>query len=461
MSLIQKFARDCSGGVAVYFAAAILPLMLGAGVAIDLVEVNAANTVLQNAVDAAALSGAASGETDKSKIVDVVKKYLIANKAQAVIETITDFEVNLDKTKGTLSIKVSGKRPTSLMHLGGIDTVGISAAAEVNLPGDGLEVAMVLDVTNSMNAGGRLPALKTAATDFVKSMMDVKDKGAYVRVGIVPFSEYVNVGLSRRNEPWINVPPDSTVTLPQVCSIQYPHRQWTNCTEVPRTGYNDGVPYTYIAYENCTVIDGPPENVCYKPVVTNKWNGCVGSRDNPLDEEIGKLSNRYTGVMNISCNDEILTLTDNESKLKSKISGLVADGNTYVPAGLLWGWNMVDGSDPLDEAKSAAEIKAKNGTKAIVLMTDGDNTISATYPKHEGYDGAVADDKVAALCKNIKSDEIVIYTISFMVTDADTIKLLENCASDKSKAFSADNASQLTAAFGDISDSLMAMRLSK
>ncbi len=461
MSLFQKFARDCRGGVAVYFAATVVPLLLGAGVAIDLVQVNAATTILQNAVDAAALSGAASGETDKDKIEDVVNAYLIANKAGAVIETITDYEVNLDKNKNTLTIKVSGKRPTSLMHLAGIDKVGISAAAEVSLPSDGLEVALVLDVTGSMNSGGRLPALKTAATDFVNSMMEVKDKGGYVRVGIVPFSEYVNVGLSRRNESWIDVPADSSVSQPQVCSIQYPNRQWTNCTEVQKTGYNDGLPYSYTSYENCTVVDGPAEYVCQIPVVTNKWNGCVGSRNTPLDEEIGTVSSRYAGLMNIGCNDEILTLTDNESKLKSKITGLVASGNTYVPTGLLWGWNMVDGNKPLDEAKSAAEIKAKGGTKAIVLMTDGDNTISATYPKHEGNDGDVADDKVEALCKNIKQDDIVIYTISFMVTDADSINLLENCASDKTKAFSADDAAQLAQAFGEISESLMATRLSK
>lgn len=461
MSLIEKFARNCSGGVAVYFAAAIVPLMLGAGVAIDMVQVNATTTTLQNAVDAAALSGAASGETDQAKLEETVKKFLIANKANAVLESISDFEVILNKDKNTLSINVLGERPTSLMHLAGIDKVGIRAFAEVNLPSDGLEVAMVLDVTGSMNADGRLPALKTAATDFVSTMMDAKDKGAYVRVGIVPFSEYVNVGLSRRNKSWIDVPPDTSVSGAQVCSIQYPHRQWNNCTEVQKTGYNDGVPYTYTSYENCTVVDGPAENVCYTPVTESKWYGCVGSRDNPLDEKIDTLSQRYPGLMNIGCNDEILTLSDDETKLKSKINGLVASGNTYVPTGLLWGWNMVDGDEPLNEAKSTAEIKAKGGTKAIVLMTDGDNTISATYPKHEGSDGNVADAKVAELCKNIKKDDIVIYTISFMVTDADSIKMLEDCASDKSKAFSADNAAQLSQAFGDISDSLMAMRLSK
>lgn len=461
MSLIQKFARNCHGGVAVYFAAAIVPLMLGAGVAIDLVQVNASTTVLQNAVDAAALSGASSGETDKDKIEEVVKSYLTANKANAVLETITDFDVKLDESNNTLTVTVSGKRPTSLMHLAGIDKVDIGATAVVNLPSDGLEVAMVLDVTGSMNADGRLPALKSAATDFVDTIMEAKENGAYVRIGVVPFAEYVNVGISRRNEPWIDVPADTSVTQPQVCSIQYPHRQWTNCTEVQKTGYNDGVPYTYTSYENCTVVDGPAENVCYTPVQTSKWYGCVGSRDNPLDEEIGKTSSRYSGLMNITCNDEIQTLTDDGSKLKSKINSLAASGNTYVPAGLLWGWNMVDANHPLKEAKSAAEIKAKGGTKAVVLMTDGDNTISATYPKHEGSNGDVADDKVEELCKNIKKDDIVIYTISFMVTDAKTVKMLEACASDASKAFSADNAAQLSQAFGDISDSLMAMRLSK
>jgi Flp pilus assembly protein TadG len=461
MSLVQKFARDCSGGVAVYFAVSLVPLMLGAGVAIDMVQVNATTTVLQNAVDAAALGGASSGETDKAKIEKVVKSYLSANKADEVLELITDFDVDLDKDNNTLTVTVSGKRPTALMHLAGIDKVDIGATATVNLPSDGLEVAMVLDVTGSMNADGRLPALKTAATDFVDTIMEAKDNGAYVRVGVVPFSEYVNVGLSRRNEPWINVPADTSVTQPQVCSIQYPHRQWSNCNEVQKTGYNDGVPYTYTSYENCTVVDGPAENVCSTPVQTTKWFGCVGSRNTPLDEKIGKTSSRYPGLMNISCNDEIQTLTDDGSKLKSKINNLAASGNTYVPTGLLWGWNMVDGSDPLDEAKSAAEIKAKGGTKAIVLMTDGDNTISPTYPTHQGSDGDVADKKVAALCEYIKKDEIVVYTISFMVTDSATIKMLDKCASDSSKAFSADNAAQLSQAFGEISDSLMAMRLSK
>lgn len=205
MSLVERFSRNCNGSVAVYFAAAITPLMLAAGVAIDMVQINASTTVLQNAVDAAALSGASSRKTDKDEIQEIVEAYLAANKANAVLESIKEIDVKLNENNNTLSVTVSGQRPTSLMHLAGIDKVDISATAVVNLPSDGLEVAMVLDVTGSMNAGGRLPALKAAATDFVDTILEAKNNGAYVRVGVVPFSEYVNVGLSRRNKSWIDV----------------------------------------------------------------------------------------------------------------------------------------------------------------------------------------------------------------------------------------------------------------
>jgi hypothetical protein len=257
------------------------------------------------------------------------------------------------------------------------------------------------------------------------------------------------------------VPPDSSTTLPEVCTVEYPDRTWTNCDAVTKTGDNDGVPYTYTSYENCTVTDGAPKTVCREPVVTNKWYGCVGSRNDPMDENIGTPSSPYPGLMNAGCNDEVVTLTDNESKLKAKINGLVAAGSTYIPTGLLWGWNMVDSNAPFDEAKPPAAIKAMGGTKAIVLMTDGDNTLSADYPWHWGRDGGVADTKVEALCENIKNDDIVVYTISFMVTKPATVDMLEKCASGPANAFSADNASQLAKAFDHISDSLLAMRFSR
>ena len=461
MQRLKTYRRNCKGNVAIMFGLALLPLTLAAGVAIDMVQTNRSLTVLQAAVDAATIAGATSGKTKASEIQTIIVDYLKANGAESVLDEIDSIEPVINPAQRTFSVRIKGKRNTSFMHLAGIDHTDLGAYAEVKLGGDGLEVAMVLDVTHSMNSDGRLAALKFAATDFVETMMDAKSAGADVKVGIVPFSEYVNVGMGARNKPWMNVPADKTTTSSETCYTDYPERKWENCDLVTKTGYNDGVPYTYTAYENCTVIDGPPKQVCYIPTSTTKWYGCVGSRNNPMDEDIGTPSSPYPGVMDRTCNDEIVTLTNDESKLKSRINGLVASGSTYVPSGLLWGWNMVDSNDPLDEAQTAAAIKAKGGSKAIVLMTDGDNTRSANYPYHEGSDGDTADKKVDDLCKNIKKDDIVIYTISFMVTDSATVKMLEKCASDPGKAFSADNAAQLSKAFEGISESMLALRLSK
>jgi Flp pilus assembly protein TadG len=461
MNMFSRFKADCLGNVSMMLALAVVPLCIGAGAAIDFVQVSNSQTILQGAADAAALAGASSRKTNAAELKKIVDDYLAANGANDTLSQVDSVIPVLDPVKKTFSVEIKGKRNTSLMHLVGVDTINLGAYSEIKLGGDGLEVAMVLDVTGSMNASGRLPALKTAANNFVNKLMDAEATGSYVRVGIVPFAEYVNVGLGVRNEPWMNVPADTSVSGTEICGPTFPDRT-TKCDEVTKSTLVDGIPTTYTSYENCVTTDGPPgPNACHTPVSTTKWNGCVGSRNDPMDESIGTPSSPYPGLPNVPCNSEIVPLTKNKTTLQSTISGLTANGSTYIPAGLLWGWNMVDSNAPLTEAKTASQIKDMGGSKAIVLMTDGDNTLSADYPYHWGTDGDKADKKVKDLCKNIKDDDIVIYTVSFMVTDDDTVKMLEKCASDPSKALTADNAAQLSQVFDEISASMLALRMTK
>ena len=46
--------------------------------------------------------------------------------------------------------------------------------------------------------------------------------------------------------------------------------------------------------------------------------------------------------MNVSCGSEILDLTTNLTDVEAHIDSLSASGNTYIPAGLIWGWRMLD-----------------------------------------------------------------------------------------------------------------------
>jgi Mg-chelatase subunit ChlD len=461
MPKLSSFLRTTSGNVGVMLALAIVPIMISAGAAVDMVQTNRTLTILQGAADAAALSAGASGETDKDKLYVIVENYLRANGAQASLDDVDEIIADLDKDKNVFSVSIKGSRKTSLMYLAGISEMDLRANAEVTLGSEGYEVVMVLDNTASMSEGGRLPALKVAANDLVDKLMEAKDFGAYVKIGVVPFASYVNIGTSRRNEAWVDVPPDKSETK-YACWNTYPDATKSNCRQVPTI--NDGVD-TGGTHEQCDWDYGTPKEVCGDTTVTEKWHGCVGSRNEPLDESIGTVSSPYKGLMNTTCGSEIEELTDSEPKLKNTINGLVATGETYIPAGLLWGWHMIDPNEPLKKAKSKSAMKDIGGTKAIVLMTDGQNTLASYAPWHWGGNGAAdwarGDAKTTTLCSNIKNDGITIYTVSFMVTDTQSLDLMAKCASDSSKALTADSAAELAEAFKNIGASLMALRISK
>jgi Flp pilus assembly protein TadG len=457
VGLMKRFLANSKGNTSIMVAVALVPMLAVAGAAVDMVQTNRAKSVLQGAADAAVLAGASSKILDEVALTKIVEDFVDANGASHVLDNVDAIIPKLDKVKRTFSVKITGKRKTSLMYLAGISEMELNAYAEVKLGGDGLEVALVLDNTGSMLDAGRLPALKVAAKQLVNDLLETAKTGAYVRVGIVPFADYVNVGLSRRSQPWLDVDNDATVTT-NGCWDTYPNATKSNCKQVP--AFADGVALGY-TYEQCDWNYGTPVKVCGPQTSTTTWYGCVGSRNDPLDASIGTPATRYRGLSNVGCTSEIQVLTNSKAKLDAKIDSLVATGNTYIPPGLLWGWNMLDSNQPLTEAKTASAMDAMGGSKALVLMTDGANTLSADPPYHWGNDVAKANAKTAALCANIKADKITVYTVAFMVTDPTAKNLLSDCASDPSKVFTADSATQLAKAFAEIGNSLTAMRLTK
>lgn len=466
MASFSTFLKNSAGNTAIVFAMAAVPIMLGAGAAVDMVRADNTRTVLQAAADAAAIAGATSGKTSDADLNLVVKDYLKANGAEDALTSVKKIKQTLDKSKRTFSVTIDGTLKTSFMFLAGVSELDIGAKAEVSVGGGGLEVVLALDNTESMNYEGRLPALKTAAKSLVDTVLDgVSSTGSYVKVGIVPFSNYVNVGLSNRTKSWITVAADSTGSA---CWNTYPDAVSSNCHTETYTGYADGVPQAYTT-EVCDWDYGAPKEVC--GTAEYKWNGCVGSRSNPDDTKIVGLGNKYTGLVkdqsnswSIWCASEITALSDDKDRLNAKIDAMVGTGNTYIAPGVLWGWNMLDSAEPIVGAKTKSWMTTNKGTKALVVMTDGANTLSpsgSNYNYHDDGDTALADSITAETCKNAKKDGITIYTVAFMVSDAPAKSMLTQCATDSSKAFVADDPTALNTAFKDIANSLLAIRLTK
>ncbi len=455
-----SFLRSTAGNIAVTFAITLMPLLLAVGAGTDILRQNTTQTKLQAATDAAAMAGAQLSKSSLAKAKKQVELYLTENQAYQAIASGTSVTSGVAEKSGNFYVKINGKMDTMFMALAGYSTLDVGAYTEVDLGGQDLEVALVLDNTASMNSEGRLDSLKDASKSLVDTLYKAKSVDAYLKVGIVPFADYINVGMGNRSASWMNVPADTTSITKNVCSTTYPDATSFNCRDEKGTWNNDGVPTPY-TYQICDWNYGAPKTVCADQVVDNRWYGCVGSRSSPLDQNIGSTGSKYPGIQNTSCPQEITDLTDSKETVLTAIDAMNAVGETYIPSGLLWGWNLLDAQKPYTSAKTDEQMKAGKGIKAIVLMTDGDNTRSPDYPYHWGGDAALADKISAQLCNNIKASGIVIYTVAFKVTKQSSKDLLTQCASSSSQAFDAQDPAGLMTAFNSIGASLAQIRLAK
>jgi hypothetical protein len=322
-----------------------------------------------------------------------------------------------------------------------------------------IQVALVLDLTGTM-AGQKLDDLKTSASNMVDTLFDKLKQANQVKIGLVPFAEYVNVGMTNRNQPWISVPPDSS-TNQNVCWMTRDITSSTNCRQEFSTwqSCNDSGCTTQSGfYQVCDNTYGPEYQVCGTQTSNQTWAGCVGSRNYPLNvRDINYTVQPAPGVMNVSCPPPLTTLTPSRTQVLAAIDALNADGFTYIPAGLTWGWATLTTETPFSEPENPTRKLKRH----LVLMTDGENTRSPSYPYHDWTDTVTSDNLMSELCINIKAQDIDVFTIAFDVTNATIKNRLRSCASSPDKYFDATNDTQLADAFATIARQMTLLRISR
>ena len=462
MGVSKRLLRSAHGNVAITFAIAVVPILLGTGAAVDMIRVNNAKSVLQAAADAAALAGGASNKTTDAEIIEIAAQYLEANGASTVVETLDVEDLVNDTANGKFSVTLQGKVKTTFLALAGIDMVDIGANSEVARGSSGpLELVLALDTTYSMSENNKIGTLKTAATNLVNSIMT----SSSVKVGVVPFADYQQLGMVYSGKSWLNVPPPDVGSYPS-CTTTYPDK--SGCT-VETTCYSDGVPYS-CSNETCTHWGDPEYSNCTTVNYSYEFDGCVQARPQAYHDSISDPNSpQYPGVR-WRCNVDLRELTSVKADVISTINSMWTTGNTYIPSGLIWGWNMLTPEEPLTAAESQAAIVAKGGQKVLVLMTDGVNTVAShdptgyfSNPEDFGYGAGpgYANGITTSLCQKIKDSGVVVYSVLFDVDDAATESMLRDCATEPAKSFVADDASELVAAFANIGVSLSQLRLVK
>ncbi|MGB7335925.1 MAG: pilus assembly protein TadG-related protein, partial [Salaquimonas sp.] len=217
--MIKEFLKNKSGNFASILAIASLPVMLGIGVAVDYSSVSQQNTKLQNSLDSAILAvGIDFPSMSEVQVRKILTNYLRSNLSAADYAQIKNLHVKPNIQDRTLTVTAKAEFTTNFMMLAGVDKLPHEAEAQIKSASGGAEIAFVLDNTGSMNIDGKLDALKEAAKNFTNAMMK-KNSGGDVKIGIVPFSNYVNVGMSNRNASWLDVPDDSSTTDDNFCHM--------------------------------------------------------------------------------------------------------------------------------------------------------------------------------------------------------------------------------------------------
>jgi len=476
--LLKNYIDDTRGQFAIMFSVAAMVITLGTAFAIDTAGMMKERTRLQDITDMATLAAAQTGEKKANgKMKKAVKKIFEANNSGR--EKITHDVKIVD---GEIIITASTRYNAFLMDLfnAGKTTIGTNASAPISFETP-FNISLVLDRTGSMS-GANMASLKTAAN----ALIDIVDTfESETKVAVVPFAQYVNVGLSNRHQKWMNVPDDSVTEGAEICKMKRDLISQSDCTTETRTYYSDGVERTYNRTTCATKEYGPEYEYCYIPKSTQKWYGCAGSRNNPWYKKVKYNNKPFPGIMNTRCGEQVLPLTSNMASVKNKINSLSTSGNTYIPAGLGWGWRMLDDDIPFAEPSN----KEKTRKRILILMTDGANTLKINPPKHGRWiewqevdpnfdpddvdalsEFELEDDKddkdtnklTRKICKKIKKDKVEIFSVAYKLEGGagSTSATLKKCASGADNFYEADNAAELKKAFEDIGNNLFDIRLS-
>ena len=459
---------------------------------------------MQNANDTAVLFATREFQITKQVPSSAdVERFLKGNLAGAVISNVN---ISFDEANNVMTLTSDSVSKPVLMNYFDNQSTKVSVLSRAKLGVSGiLEFSLALDTTLSMNDNGRMAALKVSANNFVKLLFDKKDSGADVRGSIVPFAQYVNVGMGRRNASWMDVPADiDTRSTRQVSNTTTPQIGTTNCRNVTVAGYTQNiaaVPSTCSfsdGFQKCTVakpasskwipakttwtcdpVFGPPvtTTVTQNTGSLTAWQGCVSSRATPDNVKDPFGNHKFPGVLGTSCTAELLPLTDNRVLLTAKINALTPLHNTYIPDGIMWGMRTLTPAEPFTEGKAAAAGSTQPLRKALLIMTDGQNSIRPTINNNTNlspnkilhtnvpnnpFDSSVPDVLTILACNEAKAAGIEVYTISFGdQVPGPTRTMLESCASKVNFYSHASDSIGLAQAFNDVADNLLGVRLSE
>ncbi|MGI9413476.1 MAG: vWA domain-containing protein [Hyphomicrobiales bacterium] len=403
-SILRRFASETRGNVAIIFSLALIPMLLAGGAAVDIARAYVVENRMQSALDAAALAAASvTGVSDEERI-ETAEAVFAANYPDGALGEVAT--PSFDVEDGTVVASVDASLDTTLMQIAGITEMGVGASTEITIPSlkDG-EIVLVLDYSGSMNRKGKYQTMRDAAIDLVETLSD-EGENDQVKIGLVPFSQHVYVSLP--NAHVAGQPSTGT---------------WTGCT------FDRKYPHNTQATTPTSSDD-------------TKWGIEV---DNGPGEHNVSNCNGY-----VSRDLVVRPLTDDHEGIVDQLEDMRPYAWTNIAIGMAFGWHLLTPNAPFAETTSDDNDEL---LQAVVLLTDGRQTQNAWDP---GGSRSIAngESNLAAMCEDMKDQNILVITVAFELEDQDTEDRLRACASGAEYFYIAEDNAELSSSFKSITKQL-------
>lgn len=502
---------DRRGNVALITAIAIVPLIIAIGAAVDLSRAYTVRSRLAFSLDAAGLAVGSSQGTD-DELQQIMSNFFYKNYPEEAMGTPVSLRMVIGDKIITLSAAVDLE--TTFMKIAGINTLSVAYSNEITKEVKGLEVVLALDTTGSMASDGKIAALRSSATDLVDILFGNQNFPEKLKVGLVPFVTSVNIG--NTHDDMVNW--DASQWTPQgsiaVTQASYTTNAdgsatgtvWKGCVkerayphDVSDTGWEVGgkwAPYFWPREPRTRPSSTTSNTYCSNRSSSHGITlaNNVGYRWDAIDETASD-SNYAQAGPNKACPRALVPLTNDKNHLLSEVGALVPwgdDTGTMVHIGAAWAWRVISPEAPFTEG---LPYNTEGWNKAIILLTDGDNTSirqSNCRTQNGGPDhsytayGYVSDEgtldtsglagysaraaqaidnenaRLTEVCRNIKARNVILYTIALGTSVSSTAQsLLRSCATDTSKYFASPSSAELRTVFQQIAKELSNLRVSK
>jgi len=490
---LRAFERDERGVVLIMFTLFLVPLLLIVAVAIDFSQTLVVKRQLTAAVDAAALSVAMQPSLSDAQATDKAGDYIRAHYPSAAIGSLKVF--NAVRDDNIVDVSATAELDTAFLRIAGYDKLSVTVNSRAMIKQTRLEVVMVLDNTGSMNdriSGTRkIDALKTAANTLVDTLVGDAAEAPFVKIGLVPFANAVNIGNGNRIATWMDSSNPSSLTKEHITGgfqnlfdvFSTMNVTWAGCVRARAGSYalTDEAPNPLDPATLFTPYLAPDETAGR----SNNYLTDTGQKFKDFDFYRGK---RPSSGPNYNCPESrnIQTLTNVKSTITSAIASMYPEGNTVIPEGLAWGWRVISPSVPFTQGAAYDDPET---VKAIILLTDGRNDVSGGsngdyksvftafgYPENDhlgNRNGSDAEAKLneytSTICQNIKANkdddasdkDILLYTIVFGNPGQTISEIMRQCATEPSKYFNSPTAEDLQGAFESIALGLSKLRLAR